>query len=261
MKYELKYLSVGELLGKAFNLYFNNFLILFIVSLLSNLTLLATARVNELILNSDMGEVSSLLIYLCNILIKIIPSYFATGLIMLVIARKYLDNPVSLSDIAPRALKLVLPLIGLGILQTLAVLGGVVLLIIPGIIFALAFSLSASTLVVEKKGVIESMKRSWNLTKGHRGGIFGYQLLVWLIAFGFSLIFRLVSNLIFKDFSSSRFLFLRTLPVIIQNSLTTPLTSCVMILIYFNLRINKEGFAVEHLTESFSFDLEASSAI
>lgn len=257
MKYELKYLSTGELLGQAFNLYFNNFLLLFVVSLVSNLTLLITNRVTILITELDAGSISILLIYVSTLLISTLPTYFATGLIMLIVARKYLDKPLAVSEIAPTALKLIFPLILLGILQTLTVFGGTLLLIVPGIIFALAFACSGSVMVVEKKGVIASMKRSWNLTKEHRLGIFGYQILIALITFGFSLIFGIIKNLLFSTLVKSSSLFLATLPTIIENSLLTPLSSCVMILIYFNLRIKKEGFAVEHLTETFSLESES----
>lgn len=258
MKYELKYLSVGELLGKAFNLYFNNFLLLFMVSFAANLTLLLTTRLAILIAGMGEGALTYFLIIIVSVVVTIIPSYFATGLIMLFIARKYLDHPVKFSDVAPTALKLLLPLILLGFLQTLAVMGGIILLIVPGIIFALAFSLSGSVMVVERKGVIESMKRSWELTKGYRGGIFGYQFLIGLINYGFSLLFGLISKTVLSSLVNSGSFFLATLPTIIESSLITPVSSCIFILIYFNLRISKEGFAIEHLTETFSLDSEPS---
>lgn len=61
----------------------------------------------------------------------------------------------------------VLRLIGIGILTALAVLGGFILLIIPGLIFTAWFALGAYVCIDENKGVVESMKRSKQLVTGH----------------------------------------------------------------------------------------------
>lgn len=59
-----------------------------------------------------------------------------------------------------------LSFIVLGILTVLAVLGGLLLLIVPGIIFLAWFSMAAYVLVEEDISAIESMKRSKQLVKG-----------------------------------------------------------------------------------------------
>lgn len=65
---------------------------------------------------------------------------------------------------------------GVSILGGAAILLGFVLLIVPGIIIALAFSL-AGLLVIEKGlGPIEALKESVRLTKGHRLALFKLSL-------------------------------------------------------------------------------------
>ncbi len=64
-------------------------------------------------------------------------------------------------------------LIGFFILYALAVSIGYVLLIIPGIIFMVWFSLGAFVIVDEKKGIIDAFKRSKELVKGRFWEIFG----------------------------------------------------------------------------------------
>jgi hypothetical protein len=56
-------------------------------------------------------------------------------------------------------------LFGAGLLTGLAVLGGLILLIVPGIIFAVWFSQSAYAIVAEDLGVIDGMKRSRQLVR------------------------------------------------------------------------------------------------
>jgi len=54
----------------------------------------------------------------------------------------------------------------ISILVGLAVIGGFILLIIPGLIFLVMFSVSIPALVVENLRGTEAMSRSWNLVKG-----------------------------------------------------------------------------------------------
>jgi hypothetical protein len=85
-----------------------------------------------------------------------------------------------------------LPILGLSILTGLAVAGGMILLIIPGLIFGAWFSLAPYILINEDLGVIASMKRSKELTSGHvfeiwgmiiaSGILSGYGLLSFLVA-------------------------------------------------------------------------------
>jgi len=67
-------------------------------------------------------------------------------------------------------------------LQT-ATLLGVLLLVIPGMFIGVALSVVAPTYVCEGKGIIESFRRAFELTKGSRWGIFGIWLSVRLISF------------------------------------------------------------------------------
>lgn len=69
-------------------------------------------------------------------------------------------------------------LLGLGILTALAVLVGLVLLVVPGLIVAVMLVLGMPACVIESLGPIESMKRSAFLTKSNRWRIVGSFLLV-----------------------------------------------------------------------------------
>lgn len=61
----------------------------------------------------------------------------------------------------------------LQLLVGLTVLGGMILLIVPGVIFALKLSLASYYLVDKNCGVMEAYKASWEATKGNLGKIWG----------------------------------------------------------------------------------------
>jgi len=63
----------------------------------------------------------------------------------------------------------------------LGVLLGMVLLIVPGIILSLGWSLAITALVDKNLGPIEALKESWRLTTGHKGDIFLLGLLLLLV--------------------------------------------------------------------------------
>ncbi len=66
--------------------------------------------------------------------------------------------------------------VGVSIVGGTAILLGLVLLIVPGIIIALAFSLSGLLVIEKGLGPIEALKESVRLTKGHRFDLFKLSL-------------------------------------------------------------------------------------
>lgn len=58
------------------------------------------------------------------------------------------------------------------ILVGLSVIIGLVLLIVPGVIIALAFMFSSYLIVDKGRGPIEAIKESWRVTKGHKWELF-----------------------------------------------------------------------------------------
>lgn len=68
------------------------------------------------------------------------------------------------------------PAIGAGLLTFFIVVGGLILLIVPGIIFALKLVLVPYLVVVERKGPTDAVRESWQRTKGHLGTLFLFLL-------------------------------------------------------------------------------------
>jgi hypothetical protein len=242
MKYELKEHSFGNTIGQGFNLYFDNLIFLFLVSIIAHIPMYIWTYLSLPVEPGSSGLYRYLII---NFLISLIIGSFISGIIIHVISKKYLNEKISSRDYLSRTLPLVLPILGLAILETLGIAVGVVLLIVPGMILALGWGVATQVLVVERKGIIDSLSRSWNLTKGSKGTIFGLYILIGIILVVFSLIIKKIISLIIVH------PVINTLLEQVVNSLVNPIMPCIIIVLYFNLRIKKEGFNIEHLANQF----------
>ena len=84
------------------------------------------------------------------------------------------------------------------LLVGLIILIGLILLIVPGIIFACKLAFTPYLVVDRKMGVIEAIKGSWNMTDGHAGKVFLIGLLAipifiaGLICFGVGVIISIL---------------------------------------------------------------------
>lgn len=88
----------------------------------------------------------------------------------------------SVADGLATGLRNFLPLVGLGILYGVGVGLGMLLLIVPGFILLVMWSVAGPALIVERKGVTESFTRSGVLTKGSRWTIFGLIVIYFVVA-------------------------------------------------------------------------------
>jgi hypothetical protein len=160
-------------------------------------------------------------------------------------ARIYMGEDPSVGQIISFAFSKLGSLILVSILTGLAVMGGFILLIIPGLIFLVRFMLAPTVVVVENGRGREAMKRSWNLVKGFFWKVVGITLLAGII----TAIVEAVASLPFT-FAASYFMandnlvpaaLLAFIGSAISGALLTPFGVIVQVLLYFDLRIRKEG--------------------
>jgi uncharacterized membrane protein len=138
------------------------------------------------------------------------------------------------------------PVLGVGLLTALAICGGMILLIIPGIIAACALYVAMPASVIEKPGVMGALKRSAELTKGFRGQIFG--VLVILIAVNYA-----ISRVEQAAFTLNTIANIKT--YLLVNCATSivvgTLGSVISAVAYFQLRADKDGTSAHDLAKVF----------
>ena len=251
MKYELRRLSFGETLGQAFNLYFDNFVPLFMISLVCSIPTILFMHSTGIGTGGDT-TVNPYLSGLILILLSLTMTTICTALTIELISKRYLKQHQDIARYIENVLPFILPIIGLSILEGIIIGLGLLAFLIPGIYLALAVSVAVQVLIVEHQGVMESMRRSFFLTRGKKLEILGYWLIIILIGFVVNELREMTAGMINQlDAALQTKLILFYGIYYFVNILITPIGSCIFILIYFNLKIEKEGFDLEHLVDQF----------
>lgn len=124
------------------------------------------------------------------------------------------------------------------ILVGLAVGIGFLLLIIPGIILLVMFSVSVPAVVVENRRGTDAMRRSWELVSHHFWHVLGVILVAAILA-------GIVSGLVSAIGGSNGLL--RAIFQAIAQIITAPFTALVSILLYLDLRARRENLTASAL--------------
>lgn len=148
------------------------------------------------------------------------------------------------ADCFGMALILFFPVLGLSLLATLGIVVGLVLLVVPGVLLVLRWAVAVPVLVQEKRGILDSMARSRDLTKGSRWALLG----LWLIVIVASASASLVINRVAIPFNVT---FGLAAEATVRAALLV-LSTAVSAVSYVELRRVKEGASAEELSEIFS---------
>jgi uncharacterized membrane protein len=140
------------------------------------------------------------------------------------------------------------------ILSALAIGAGFLLLIVPGIIVALALSLVTPVIVAEDAGGTQAMSRSWDLTKGYRWKIFVTGLVYFAVSmaitYGIQFPVLMATALVFSQGSTPIwFSIISALTSVLGSVLPAPLFAIASCLIYYDARVRKEGFDLQRLLD------------
>lgn len=148
-------------------------------------------------------------------------------------------------------LRLLLPIVGVSICVGILFVGGLILLIVPGIIVYCMLIVAVPVLVEERAGVFGSIARSRELTRGSRGQIFLLAFLFWI----FSMVIGTVVTTISGTAAWSGSIFPDPLVGGIGSALAASLTglisTVVIAALYVELRQVKEGADTDQLAEVF----------
>lgn len=142
------------------------------------------------------------------------------------------------------------PLFLAGLAATILIYLGLFLLIVPGILLALALSVVIPVIMGEApQGVGAAFRRSFTLTKGSRGAIFGALVVLMLATVGASLVGNLVAA---AGAAVPALAFVGALLSMVVQVAMTPLSIVLCAVAYHDLRLAKEGIDTSQLAQVFS---------
>ena len=157
----------------------------------------------------------------------------------------------SFGQMLTTGLKAFFPVVAIAILSALAEAVGIILLIVPGIMLAVAWTVVVPVRIVEDKPIFECFGRSAALTKGHRWAIFGIAIVFYIGVGILSAMLRPVLGLTMTagvaEVSIIGVLFTGAVRVV-----TAVVAATGVACIYYELRTGKEGVGAEHLAAVFA---------
>ncbi|MCX7358972.1 MAG: glycerophosphoryl diester phosphodiesterase membrane domain-containing protein [Alphaproteobacteria bacterium] len=191
-----------------------------------------------------------------GILISMITTFVLQGALTRAAIDDLSGNGVKFGAAIADGLRYFFPLLIVGILAGLGTGLGFILLVVPGIMLAVRWVVSAPIVVVEKEGPTSALGRAAELTKGNRWAIFGLVLLYFVLSYVAQiLVGLLVAAVAGQDQSMVGNIALASLVLAVSMALMTALLSLVSTLgtasLYFELRRVKEGVSVDDLAKVF----------
>ncbi|MGM0576916.1 MAG: hypothetical protein ACQEXJ_14420 [Myxococcota bacterium] len=235
--------DVGHVLGRAFSVYGENFasFTALVTLVFLPVILLATAVGAEQMAGGtpNPGAVAGIG------LLTLFLYPLAMAAVTYGVVQSLRGTPAAFGDCLRVGFSRLLPVIGTAILMGLAVVGGFLLLVVPGFIVMTMLYVAVPGAVVEGLGPGDAMRRSTALTSGFRWPIFGVVLVIAVLT-------NVPDTILQKTLGSdpdTMALYL-TLSTII-GVIGTTLGSVAAAVAYHDLRAIKEGADVERLAAVF----------
>jgi len=271
MAANLRPLSTGELLDKTFSLYRQNFALFFGIAALPHVILFALITASGVVLGLNawnrLGARAALpevafAFGAAYLLGSVIAAGVTQAATTFTVSALYLDQPVSLGRAFSRAKGRILAVVGVLIVFGLAFGVGFMLLIVPGVLVLMWYSLSVPATVVEQIGVRRALDRSSNLSKGSGGRILGVYVLLLILTFVVNLGINYLAQLALVPLKGIPTLYglISSGTSYLVASLVAPIITIALTLLYYDQRVRKEGFDLEHMMNTLQPSASASIA-
>lgn len=276
-------MSIGGILDKTFTIYRENFVrfvaiaaVVYVpIGLLTAVSATLTAggftqdtelmapsadlseSMETAMVDSDAGgglAIAGVVGFLIAMLLGIVGKVLASGALLRSVSEYYLGNDVSVGEAYQYVLPKIGTLIWAGFLVGLVTALGFLLLIVPGIIFGLWFALVTPAIIVEGLAASQGMSRSKALASGNLGKIFSTLFVAGIISAIIAGIVTWAGGFLgaamFATGPGSWFVSQFT--QVLGEVLAAPIWAVAVVLLYYDLRIRKEGFDLEMMARELA---------
>ena len=259
----LRPLGIGELLDAAVKVYSRNFKTLtlavlipiFTVSLLQSLILVGALENPD-----DVTEDGFAIAFLATFVLFGLALAVSLAASFHAVIRGYLADGTTWQESLKVGLKRLPSLIGLGLLvlflvAVIAVISLILGAIFPPLIligvvfgtwFSVRISMSAPAMLAERAGPIDAQQRSFELVKGRWWPVFGALLAMTILVVVLQILANLIIGASFIDPDNLILgLAVSTIATTLQYTITFPIQAAVITLLYYDLRVRKEGYDLQ----------------
>jgi len=263
MPASLRPLSTGELLDKTFTLYRRNFPLFFgiaalaqllpFIVLIGMLSIFRSANTQQTARTAATVAISGFLTLFAYLAASVIAAGINQAATTFAVSSLYLEEPVSIKSAYAKVKGLVGRSVNVIVSVGIRVVGGFMLFIIPGIIMLRRYSLSVPAAVLENLKTRPALKRSKQLSEGSGGRILLVYVLIlaliWAVALGAGWVLGLIFSpetlrhsfaaQIVQQFSS-----------FLVGAAVGPVMTIAFSLLYYDQRVRKEAFDIEHMMKT-----------
>jgi hypothetical protein len=234
---------VGRVLNRTFTLLSRNFLTFFVVTAVASLPSLLLSQSRSTAAPGQDAAQGLGLMFL-GLFLGIVLYTLSQAIVLYGAFQDMRGRPVSLTESLQVALRRSFPIIGLAIAMSFIVMLGIVFFIVPGLFLLTMWFVATPACVVEQLGPFRSMRRSADLTGGHRWKILGLMLLLFIISAVISPMIALILGLL----GSGTIVLIGGL---IWSGIWGAFYAIAAVVTYHDLRVAKEGIDIEQIAAVF----------
>jgi hypothetical protein len=228
---------VGRVLSHTMTVLSHRFLTFFIVSFVAFVPIIVLQKATASAERDPAQALTMVGVSLAMLVLMLVLNMLSSAVILHGAFQDMRNRPVSLAESLKVGLRRFLPLMGLAFLVALLMVIGLIFLIIPGLFLYTIWFVSVAACVVERTGAWASMRRSRELTKGHRWKVFGIVLLL--------------NPLLQLVLTAAGGETLATIGTAIWTAIGASFSSVIIAVTYYELRAAKEGIDIEQIASVF----------
>jgi uncharacterized membrane protein len=186
-------------------------------------------------------------------LLSIVVTAASQAATVVAVSEVHLDRPASVMESFLKVKSQIVGVIGLSLRVGLLVGLWSLLLIVPGILKAIEWSLAVPAKVLENKSARDAMSRSSDLSQGNRGRIFVIWFLFFVLSIGVSMLLQWPiqiaagegRGLTALQHAAAGWRLASVVATFISTCLVGPLATIAFSLVYFDERVRKEAFDLQ----------------
>jgi hypothetical protein len=258
---ELRPLSVGQILDTSLKIFTSHWwtfmrIVLYVVAPLEliNALIIGTAfdvdESAEALTDGEVGLVIGAAVL--SVSIALIEGVLASAACYRGVTDAYMGRLPEWGSSLSFAVRRFGPILWVAFLTLMFTLLGLIGLIVGAIFVGVALSVAIPVLVGEDIRGMAALKRSWYLVKGRWWSTFGLLILSTLLA---GIVAAIIAGILsaalgagIDTASLGGAVFVGAISNIVANAVTVPFTAAVIVVLYFDLRVRKEGLDIELLT-------------